>query len=545
MLEFIDITFPVKNPVLHSLSSRIIKSKMTAIIGPSGCGKTTLLKILSGRLTEKYAGKIIYNHKTAKKATLLHNTAYVHQDDILSEHLTVEETINFYEQLLNSKCEDYIGLNKIKTSKIGTTTAGISAGERKRLGILISLLEKKDIIFLDEPTSGLDILNALNLVKLLKEIEGTKICVIHQPSSEILFHFDDLIVMLNGQIVFEGDPKDIFKWFEELGLDCPQYTNPADFIFTHAFPMIEKMHRLDTNVYPKYQSNNFEEDSIEIKDHNKIKHPKLHNISFYKEFRLLFMRNWKISIRNKGRLLARLVQSTFTGIIIGLIYFETYRKDASIKHMNIIGLMYFVSNSSLFTSSMSSLPDLFFFQNLLEREYQSRYYRYHSHFFSKGLFDIMLISIHPIILIPVLALCTGYNNGCYKLFITFLTALLTSFLGYATALAVASIFPTLQLSNIILPAVILPLTILNGFTVDTTSLFFFLKPIQYISPTKYSLFVLVRNEIDFEILKDMNKDNFTDFCFGILGSMFAMIVMILVLFVTAFIFLKRKIKRRI
>lgn len=68
------------------------------------------------------------------------------------------------------------------------------------------------ILFLDEPTKGLDSLTALKIVQAinnLKESGITIICTIHQPSKKMMDLFDKIIVLAEGQIVYDDIPNKI------------------------------------------------------------------------------------------------------------------------------------------------------------------------------------------------------------------------------------------------------------------------------------------------------------------------------------------------
>ena len=82
----------------------------------------------------------------------------------------------------------------------------ISGGERKRTAIGVELVTDPSLIMLDEPTSGLDSFKALEIVKILHNLSRkqgkTVIATIHQPSSAAFIHFDKLILMAEGHIVY-------------------------------------------------------------------------------------------------------------------------------------------------------------------------------------------------------------------------------------------------------------------------------------------------------------------------------------------------------
>ena len=88
-------------------------------------------------------------------------------------------------------------------------------------------------MFLDEPTSGLDSYSAYNCVKLLSTVAKTNttiLCTIHQPSSEIFFLFDLIIVMNNGKVLYQGPVTEMAPHFKIGGFACPENYNPSDYV---------------------------------------------------------------------------------------------------------------------------------------------------------------------------------------------------------------------------------------------------------------------------------------------------------------------------
>jgi len=86
---------------------------------------------------------------------------------------------------------------------------GLSPGQLKRLTIGVELVANPNILFLDEPTSGLDSRAALQVMRAIKRIAMTGrsvICTIHQPSAELFYMFDRLLLLKSGgQTVYFGD----------------------------------------------------------------------------------------------------------------------------------------------------------------------------------------------------------------------------------------------------------------------------------------------------------------------------------------------------
>lgn len=55
---------------------------------------------------------------------------------------------------------------------------------------------------------------------------------VHQPSTEIFFKFDRVILLADGHIVYNGPPKKVVTYFAKIGYKCPTFMNPGEYIST-------------------------------------------------------------------------------------------------------------------------------------------------------------------------------------------------------------------------------------------------------------------------------------------------------------------------
>ncbi len=197
---------------------------LIGIMGGSGSGKTTLLNVLNGTLTPSQGDIWINGINLHKEADRLEGLiAYVSQDDLLMEDLTVYENLFYNAKLCFAdksifaidrevfKILKDLGLFEIKDMKVGSPlNKKISGGQRKRLNIALEIIRESPILFLDEPTSGLSSHDSENILDLLKQLtlRGNLVfVVIHQPSSEIFKMFDCLLVLdQGGHLVYNGPP---------------------------------------------------------------------------------------------------------------------------------------------------------------------------------------------------------------------------------------------------------------------------------------------------------------------------------------------------
>ena len=109
-------------------------------------------------------------------------SAYVQQDDILFQTMTVRECLEFAAKLKlpgeygqkMARVNDLIStlkLNKCQNTRIGgPLVKGVSGGERKRTSIGVELITDPNLIFLDEPTTGLDSFTATSVMESLGDL---------------------------------------------------------------------------------------------------------------------------------------------------------------------------------------------------------------------------------------------------------------------------------------------------------------------------------------------------------------------------------------
>lgn len=220
---------------------------MTAIIGPSGSGKTTLMNFLSGRSYTsnlvKSGSLFVNDAKIERMDPLKHIVGYVTQEDILQEELTVRQTFEMYCNYRNipdktgwsQKIIDKLQLSKCAETQVGGTfIRGVSGGEKKRVSIGVELVSSPSLLFLDEPTTGLDSNTAFEVMKVMSDIKKsdqmTVVSILHQPSNEILDLFDQVIILSDGMIVYDGSPSNINNRVRKIGMQMPRFSNGVEFL---------------------------------------------------------------------------------------------------------------------------------------------------------------------------------------------------------------------------------------------------------------------------------------------------------------------------
>ncbi|SMR54650.1 unnamed protein product [Zymoseptoria tritici ST99CH_3D1] len=249
------LTYTVKTPtgdrvLLDDVKGWVKPGMLGALMGSSGAGKTTLLDVLAQRKTEgTIKGSILVDGRDVP-ISFQRSAGYCEQLDIHEPLATVREALEFSALLRQPRdvpredklkyvdtIIDLLEMHDIENTLIGTTYAGLSVEQRKRLTIGVELVSKPSIlIFLDEPTSGLDGQAAFNIVRFLRKLAdvGQAVLVtIHQPSASLFAQFDTLLLLAKGgKTVYFGDIGDngqtVKDYFGRYDAPCPKNANPAE-----------------------------------------------------------------------------------------------------------------------------------------------------------------------------------------------------------------------------------------------------------------------------------------------------------------------------
>ena len=236
-----------KKEVLKELSLDIDENKLTGIIGPNGCGKSTLAKNIIKYINGKFESfKIMdtdireLSHKKIaqlisyipQKSTIISNIS-VFDYVLLGRFPLLKNSWDNYSEKDYEIVENNINLLNIKELR-NRNVETLSGGELQKALLARALAQEAKILLLDEPTSALDLNNAVEFMKILKNIsikkEMSVIIIIHDLNLASLF-CDSLIILKDGRFIEKGSPKEVIN--EEniksvYNLDCKVCYNEND-----------------------------------------------------------------------------------------------------------------------------------------------------------------------------------------------------------------------------------------------------------------------------------------------------------------------------
>ncbi|KAF2579888.1 hypothetical protein F2Q68_00001982 [Brassica cretica] len=271
-----------KLTILKDISGIIKPGRMTLLLGPPGSGKSTLLLALAGKLdqTLKKTGNITYNGESFNEFHVKRTSAYISQTDNHIAELTVRETLDFAARCQganegfagimkdltrlekersvrpsseidvfmkaasvsgskHSVSTDYVlrvlGLDVCSDTMVGNDMMrGVSGGQRKRVTTGEMTVGPRKTLFMDEISTGLDSSTTFQIVKCVRNfvhlMDGTVLMALLQPAPETFDLFDDLILLSEGYMVYQGPRQDVVGFFESLGFRLPPRKGVADFL---------------------------------------------------------------------------------------------------------------------------------------------------------------------------------------------------------------------------------------------------------------------------------------------------------------------------
>ena len=240
---------PFEKNALKNISFGVQEGNFFAIAGHTGSGKSTLIQIIAGLIdfkigTVEVDGEPIKNKSARRKIGIV----FQYPEDQLFEE-TVEKDIAFgprnfglSEDEISKRVDEAMKLVGLDFSLKKLSPFELSGGQRRRAAIAGILALKPKYLILDEPTAGLDPRARKNFLAEIQRLHksGVTIILVTHSMEDIATLAERVLVLTDGEILFEGTPRKLFTKAEILtraGLELPSATR-----------LIQKISRAGFNV---------------------------------------------------------------------------------------------------------------------------------------------------------------------------------------------------------------------------------------------------------------------------------------------------------
>ena len=198
--------------VLSDVSLSVSPGEAVALLGPNGSGKSTFLSMLSLAMRPE-GGTVTVDGQEGREAK--RKIAYVPQEIVLFEELTVEENLKCWSSLnsmeTKQKLEELttiLSMQHFRKKRVDR----LSGGQRRRVNIAVSMMSAPAYLLLDEPFAGVDWETTEDLLRYLahEKTAGKGIVISAHERETVQLLADRVLLLSDGKQTFSGSAEQFF-----------------------------------------------------------------------------------------------------------------------------------------------------------------------------------------------------------------------------------------------------------------------------------------------------------------------------------------------
>ena len=238
-IKNLEKTYPNGTRALKGVSFDVKEGEFLVVIGLSGSGKSTLLRCIN-RLHDPTGGEIRFGDKDIAQlkggdirelrkeiGMIFQHFNLIPRHSVMSNVLmgqlgntgTLKSIMGSFSAEDKAKAEEYLKLVGI-SEKAKMRADQLSGGQQQRVAIARALTQGPKILLADEPVASLDPATCHTVMDYLKKVNQelgiTILCNLHFLSL-VRQYATRVIALKGGELVYEGDPKEIDDaWFEKI-----------------------------------------------------------------------------------------------------------------------------------------------------------------------------------------------------------------------------------------------------------------------------------------------------------------------------------------
>ena len=237
-----------KTPILKDLNFTIPDGQFVGITGAAGSGKSTLTYAFNGIIPHCYPGEfygaVLIDGRDTVDTSLTDISRLVGSvcqdiDSQMVSSVVEDELLYGLENFAIPKEEveprlkealRAMGIEDLRDRAI----ASLSGGQKQKVAVASILALRPKVLVLDEPTAELDPASSQAVFELLRRYareHGTTVIVVEQKIALLSEYADRLIIVKEGQLLFDDSPAAVLEHAEELlaeGINCPRSTSLAN-----------------------------------------------------------------------------------------------------------------------------------------------------------------------------------------------------------------------------------------------------------------------------------------------------------------------------
>ncbi|KAJ0075707.1 hypothetical protein Patl1_34363 [Pistacia atlantica] len=549
--------------ILRDVSGIIRPGRMTLLLGPPASGKTTLLLALAGKLDSSLqsSGRVTYNGHEMHEFVSQRTAAYIGQHDVHIGEMTVRETLAFsarcqgvgtrYEMLSElsrrekasnikpdpdidvfmkaaatageeaSMITDYIlkilGLEVCADTLVGDEMVrGISGGQKKRVTTGEMLVGPANALFMDEISTGLDSSTTFQIVNCIRQsihiLDCTALISLLQPAPETYDLFDDIILLSEGQIVYQGPREQVLEFFESMGFKCPERKGVADFLqevtsgkdqqqywtskdepyrfitvneFSDAFQSFHVGRKLGDELATPFDKR---------KSHPAALTTKTYGVSKKELLKACFSREFLLMKRNSFVYYFKLGQLSVMAFVAMTLFFRTkMHRDTDIDGIIYTGALYFAAMMIMF-NGMSEISMTIVKLPVFYKQRDLRFYPSWAYALPTWILKIPVSFVEAGVWVFLTYYVTGFDPNVGRLAKQFFLLVILNQMASGLFRLIAAAGRTMVIANTYGSFVLLLLVALGGFMISRNDVKDWWIWAYWCSPLMYAQNALVVNE---------------------------------------------------
>ena len=207
-------------------------------------------------------------------------------------------------------------------------------------------------LFMDEISTGLDSSTTFQIVRFMRQMvhimDVTMIISLLQPAPETFELFDDIILLSEGQIVYQGPRENVLEFFESVGFKCPERKGVADFLQEVTSRKDQEQYWFKNEPYRYISVEEFVDrfknfhigqklsEELRVPYDRSKTHPaalvkEKYGISNWELFRACFAREWLLMKRNSFVYIFKTTQITIMSLIAMTVFLRTEMKHGRVE----------------------------------------------------------------------------------------------------------------------------------------------------------------------------------------------------------------------
>ncbi|KAE8678601.1 Pleiotropic drug resistance protein 12 [Hibiscus syriacus] len=565
--------------ILKDVSGIVKPSRMTLLLGPPSSGKTTLLLAVAGKLDEslRVEGDVTYNGYRLNEFVPKKTSAYISQNDVHVGEMTVQETLDFsarcqgvgtrydlmkelarrekksgifpeadvdlfmkataMEGVESSLITDYtlklLGLDICKDTIVGDEMhRGVSGGQKKRVTTGEMIVGPTKTLFMDEISTGLDSSTTYQIVKCLQQIvhltEATIFVSLLQPAPETFDLFDDIILLSEGQIVYQGPREHIVEFFETCGFRCPERKGTADFLQEVTSKKDQEQYWADRSKPYRYITasefvNRFKSFHVGTQLHNELSVPfdksrghksalafQKFSVSKMELLKACWDKEWLLIKRNSFLYVFKTVQIIIMAIIASTVFLRTELNTRNEQDgATYVGALIFGMAINMF----NGLSELSLMINRLPVFYKQRDLLFHpawTYTLPSFLLRVPISILESVVWVAVTYYTIGFAPEASRFFKQLLLVFLTQQMAAGLFRLIAGLCRTMVIANTGGALTLLLVFLLGGFIVPKREIPNWWEWAFWVSPLSYGYNAFTVNEMfDPRWMNKLASDNVT------------------------------------